>query len=1063
MAVVEGNSVAETDYCLDTATGFVTRRRTLAGNGTARGAHDVLSVFTQSGESAGRVGFESSYGGDLQTLPTDADPCTVALPGSDEFGIVHHYQAGALASSAYADASHNPLPFKSYDVTIDKSTGLPSASRDASGLLTNLTYDAMGRITLSASAASNPAGMQGGQTSYQYTSATSPTGLAQVAIQRLDSSGGTLASSTVLFDGFGRVWREQQKMADNSTSTRETLYNASGWKLSVSEMGGALGQRTQYLAYDPFGRPTQVRPPDGSAHDIFMTYFGVRRIDRTVRIATAAGTETSATTTQYNDRQGRLFQVVESSGVSNAAVVTAYRYDVGNHLVRIYTAPTIGGTVVGQMRHFAYDSLGFLRSETQVEKGAAGNGTVTYSNYTSRGQVGRKIDGSNDLSFSYDRAERLVQVQETGTSGRLLKTFTYSAANSVGNQSLGKLASSTRYNYPVLGTTPYNAFVNQAYTYGGREGRVSQRVSSLTFNGATNESFTTGFTYSPLGDIDTISYPQCTFAACAGVAASPRMVQNLYTNGFLTAVPNYAPSISYSSNGMVYQVIHANMMVDTEQRDPVAMRRPLSIGAAGTTSWSSGNYAYDGAGNIKAIGSATFLYDPVSRLVASTQYDLFGTAKVQNYTFDPFGNLTAITGTSGRNVPIDPYTNRLTGAGVAYDAMGQLTAWNGATYEYDAFGQMKHMVNGSQEWLYMYDADDERFWSFQVGGPARFDRFTLRDLAGKVLRTYEATAYNWTGSVAADYVYRNGLLLAGVNSNGPVHYHLDHLGTPRLITDQNGIKVAYHLYYPFGEEATAFNQDTERMKFTGHERDLASLAGTGDDLDYMHARFFSPVTERFTTADKEAASLERPQSWNRYAYCRSNALAYADPSGNTPQAFYLLTGNPFGDLTTHSAVYFQDKDPNNKLDLVFSHGGVADGVMSLSTYLSKEGGETTRAFPLDLNDKQVKQLLDSFLADYKNTSKGYVRTAPPYDPMSNNCVQYACSKVIGAASPIQRGIIDVITVAAGPLPPYKPMLSLQGISLLAQVGLLASAERENQPAGHWNNAIVYFTYNPPVR
>jgi hypothetical protein len=39
--------------------------------------------------------------------------------------------------------------------------------------------------------------------------------------------------------------------------------------------------------------------------------------------------------------------------------------------------------------------------------------------------------------------------------------------------------------------------------------------------------------------------------------------------------------------------------------------------------------------------------------------------------------------------------------------------------------------------------------------------------------------------------------------------------------------VAYHVYYPFGEEATAFNQDTERLKFTGHERDLASLVGAG--------------------------------------------------------------------------------------------------------------------------------------------------------------------------------------------------------------------------------------------
>ena len=201
--------------------------------------------------------------------------------------------------------------------------------------------------------------------------------------------------------------------------------------------------------------------------------------------------------------------------------------------------------------------------------------------------------------------------------------------------------------------------------------------------------------------------------------------------------------------------------------------------------------------------------------------------------------------------------------------MGNLTAWNGATYEYDAFDQMKHMVNGGQEWLYMYDADDERLWSFQVGGPSRFDRFTLRGPDGKVLRTHEATGYNWTGSVVEDDIYRGGLLLAAETTTGVHHFHLDHLGTPRLITNAAGGYVDYHLYYPFGEEATAFNQDTERMKFTGHERDLANLAGPGDDLDYMHARFFSPVTGRFGSVDPgKDWKKEQPQAWNLYSYVR---------------------------------------------------------------------------------------------------------------------------------------------------------------------------------------------------
>ena len=91
--------------------------------------------------------------------------------------------------------------------------------------------------------------------------------------------------------------------------------------------------------------------------------------------------------------------------------------------------------------------------------------------------------------------------------------------------------------------------------------------------------------------------------------------------------------------------------------------------------------------------------------------------------------------------------------------------------------------------------------------------------------------------------------------------------------------MAYHVYYPFGEEATAYNQDTERMKFTGHERDLASAGGPGDDLDYMHARHESPVTGRFLSVDPVGGISKVPQAWNRYGYARGNPIKYLDDDG----------------------------------------------------------------------------------------------------------------------------------------------------------------------------------------
>ena len=69
------------------------------------------------------------------------------------------------------------------------------------------------------------------------------------------------------------------------------------------------------------------------------------------------------------------------------------------------------------------------------------------------------------------------------------------------------------------------------------------------------------------------------------------------------------------------------------------------------------------------------------------------------------------------------------------------------------------------------------------------------------------------------------------------------------------------------------------MKFTGHERDLASTAGAGDDLDYMHARHCSPVTGRFLSVDRHLATPLVPQTWNRYLLSRGNPLKFFDPDG----------------------------------------------------------------------------------------------------------------------------------------------------------------------------------------
>jgi YD repeat-containing protein len=241
---------------------------------------------------------------------------------------------------------------------------------------------------------------------------------------------------------------------------------------------------------------------------------------------------------------------------------------------------------------------------------------------------------------------------------------------------------------------------------------------------------------------------------------------------------------------------------------------------AGPTSWTNGPYEYDGAGNIKAMGPETYVYDKIGRLKSST---LRGpdrsSMQTQSFDYDAYGNMIR-TSKLGQTVPlpITGATNRLSSLG--YDASGNVVAAGTLHYDYDALG-MANVVrlgtNTQPRIIYAYTADDERLFAFDVSTGTT--HWTLRGLDNKILRDFKQNGSTWT--VERDYIYRDGLLLAALKSGGAVeHYTLDHLGTPRLVTDGAGNTVAYHVYWPFGEEwSPGTAQESSPLKFTGHERE----------------------------------------------------------------------------------------------------------------------------------------------------------------------------------------------------------------------------------------------------
>jgi len=148
--------------------------------------------------------------------------------------------------------------------------------------------------------------------------------------------------------------------------------------------------------------------------------------------------------------------------------------------------------------------------------------------------------------------------------------------------------------------------------------------------------------------------------------------------------------------------------------------------------------------------------------------------------------------------PVEPRTNRLVSA--SYDGSGNLllTSLGGQTqqYDYDGLNMLRSVQSSTEAKGFIYTADDERLVEWDFTTDPRTLHWSIRDLDGKVLRRWKETGGGGSGSWRweQDYVYRDGLLLASESNDGPRHYHLDHLGTPRVLTDGNGAEVARHSY-----------------------------------------------------------------------------------------------------------------------------------------------------------------------------------------------------------------------------------------------------------------------------
>ncbi|MCI0479855.1 hypothetical protein L0Y59_04890, partial [Candidatus Uhrbacteria bacterium] len=245
--------------------------------------------------------------------------------------------------------------FLSSDDDLDPSTGLVKASRDAAGLETTFTYDAMGRF-------SEVRPPSQAWTLYDYdVNATR----SQVQIQLWaygqaatnDPASDAVKDDHLYYDGFGRVVLSKTRLPSTTNATEwaatKTEYDGMGRIANVSTPMKRTSSAFESLAptskttftYDALGRTTEVKAPDNAVRQ--TAYTGDRL--RTMSVVEAPTPQIPSPTPQLRsvetyDGRGRLVKVTEpSKGTSSTNLTgddadTTYEYDVADRLAKVSIA-----------------------------------------------------------------------------------------------------------------------------------------------------------------------------------------------------------------------------------------------------------------------------------------------------------------------------------------------------------------------------------------------------------------------------------------------------------------------------------------------------------------------------------------------------------------------------------------------------------------------------------------------------------------------------------------------------------------------------------------------------
>lgn len=780
------------------------------------------------------------------------------LPGSGDIVRYSYDSSGNLASVT------DELGHVTRITNLDPG-GRPLSVTDPNGIVTNMVYDARGRLTMvivnpgtaqaktvvaydAAGQVTRVTAPDGTYLQYSWSDARRLTSVVNNGGERIDyayNANGDMTARTVK-SSTGAIVRQQSVLFDELGRLMRSI--------------GAAGQQTLFR-YDRTDNLTQVQDPRGGLFG--YAYDGLQNL---ASLTDQAGGSVKLA----RDGKGDLTAYSDPRGITTNYV----RNGFGEIIQEI--GPDFGTTVI------ARDERGLPTRITSPR------GIIT--------------------TLSYDAAGRLVK-EAYSADPRQNVTYLYDdTAN--GNFGIGRLT----------GISDVSGSLARRYDALGRviaETRVIAGKSYVTTYGYNAAGRLSAIGY-PSGRV--VSYSRSTLGRVAAITTKATAS---------AAVESVAHDLGWSPmSSRLTAIRHGNGLTTTLAYDGDGRIASLKL-VDGAKRLSHLTYAYgDGMNltavndNVMAANSVALAYDAAQRLVyahgpwGNLTYAYTPGGDRSQEVLTPPGSSKALTTLlrypSGSNRLSSTSTGGFTTRSFTYDAAGDLTSTAMGplrlTFTYNLRNRPVSLTrtgDGTQTSSYAYNALDQMVLrsTSAAGGPKGTVHY-IYGLDGALL----AEADGATGATLREYIWlpaddasptadndnEEGVspsplplaLVTGVNTATPglLMVHADHLGRPIRLTDATRATVWTASYDPFGQPWQVTGTVEQNLRFPGQYFLIES------GLSYNWHRFYDPATGRYTQPDP----LRFVDGPSVYGYAGASPMMRVDPKGQnlSPVIPSLCLQNP---------------------------------------------------------------------------------------------------------------------------------------------------------------------------